>query len=75
MPEKTQMTGVRMRQIRDALKLSRPNVGKALGYTGKVSSLETQIMRFENSHRTIPIGAARLMIMYEAYGIPERFMK
>ena len=72
---KNTMTGERMKEIRARLCLTRPALGKALGYSGKTTSLEIQIMRFEHEHRDIPIQVARLMVLYDAYGVPERFLR
>ena len=63
-----------MRQIRLKLNLSTVELARALGYAGKATSLDLQIRRYENEGRTISPGIARLVLMFDAYGVPPRWV-
>lgn len=62
-----------MRAVREHLGLTTLELGKALGYTGKARSLDMHIRRFELGHRRIPPQTWRLLLMYDAYGIPPQW--
>lgn len=68
-----QENGKKMRVIRERLGLSTHEWGKALGYGGTGRSLDMQIRRFELGHRKIPRQTYRLMLMFEAYGVPPKW--
>jgi transcriptional regulator with XRE-family HTH domain len=60
-----------MRAMRLRLGLTEVELATAMGYKGKPVSLEAQIRRWELGYRAIPPQEERLMLMFDAYGIPK----
>jgi transcriptional regulator with XRE-family HTH domain len=65
--------GERMRAVRTKHNLTQIRFARSLGYSGKPESLETQIRRWECGYRVPPPWIQRLVIMYDAYGIPQEW--
>lgn len=64
-----------MREIRLKLGLTAVELAHALGYSGKPKSLDSHIRRYECDGRVIPPWIARLVWMFDAYGVPDSFLK
>ena len=75
MARAAKMTGQRLREIRERLGLTRAELAFAVGYAGKPTSLEIQIGRYETGARPVPPWIGRLAVMYDAYGVPERYKR
>jgi DNA-binding transcriptional regulator YiaG len=67
--------GARMRAVRERHNLTQIRFARALGYSGKPESLETCIRRWELGYRIPSQQIQRLVIMYDAYGIPKEWMQ
>src|SRR6516162_1066638 len=63
------MDGQEFKQIRKRLKLSAAALGHALGYEGSDANIARTIYRLE-SGRPIPRPIARLLEMFDAFGVP-----
>lgn len=65
------MTGDDLRAVRLSLGLSLVQMGRALGYQGTRETLNAQIHKYEAGQRPIPPWIARLVIMYDRFGLPD----
>lgn len=65
--------GQKMRAVRTRHGLSTFEFARAIGYRGKDSSLDCQIRRYELGIREIPPWINRLVLMFDAYGIPPKW--
>jgi len=63
------MDGQEFKRIRNRLKLSATALGHALGYEGSDANIARTIYRLE-SGRPIPRPVARLLEMFDAFGVP-----
>ena len=63
------MDGQEFKRIRKSLKLSAAALGHALGYDGSDANIARTIYRLE-SGRPIPRPIARLLEMFDAFGVP-----
>jgi hypothetical protein len=63
------MDGQEFKRIRKGLKLSAAALGHALGYEGSDANIARTIYRLE-SGRPIPRPIARLLEMFDAFGVP-----
>lgn len=68
------MTPQEMKAIRKRLRLSVFELGQACGHTGKQETVNTTIRRYENGSRDIPPVMARLLTMFDRYGVPDDFL-
>lgn len=70
------MTPERFRHLRKVkLKLSAAEMGIALGYSGPRANIGASVRTLEGGSREIPDRVARLMVMFELFGIPEDLEK
>ena len=68
------MTPSHFKSIRKkTLRLSRLHLARALGYDGTRNTVRAQISKFENGSREVSPWIARLMLMFELYGVPLDF--
>lgn len=74
-----EMTAAEMKAIRHKLGLSTTQLGRAFGYSGADDTASMSIRRYESTaektSRTIPNYLARLLRMYERYGIPPEWLE
>ena len=63
------MDGNEFKRIRHRLGLSAAALGHALGYRGSETNIARTIYRLE-SGRPVPRPIARLLVMFDAYGVP-----
>ena len=63
------MDGDEFKRIHHRLGLSAAALGHALGYRGSETNIARTIYRLE-SGRPIPRPIARLLVMFDAYGVP-----
>jgi len=54
------MDGIEFRAIRNQLGLNRDQFARLIGYTGNTTNNKTQMRRYENGDRQIPLYIARL---------------
>lgn len=64
------MTPERLRLIRKRLKLSSSEMGMALGYQGERATVGASVRKLEGGAHNVPERVARLVIMFELFGIP-----
>ena len=64
-------SGKDMERIRTMYGLSHEDFAKVMGYSGKPSSLGTQIKRLESGGRAINPQIGTLLYMFEKFGIPK----
>ncbi|KQX40384.1 hypothetical protein ASD04_07070 [Devosia sp. Root436] len=64
------MKGSEMKAIRRRLGLSTTELGRAFGYVGQDDTASMTIRRYESGGRDIPPWLARLLRMYDRFGIP-----
>ena len=67
------MTGAKLREIRQAFRLSAAEMGKALGYSGPKANIAVTVRRLERDARPIPTPVARLAQMFAQNGIPKEW--
>ena len=62
-----------LKQIRAKLELSGLQFGRALGMGGTDNTVNVQIYDMESGKRPIPERTARLVRMFQRFGVPEDF--
>jgi len=68
------MTPRQFAAIRKRLGLSAYAMGKALGYEGNRNTLQVGIRKYESGERELPPWIARLAEMYDAHGVPGKYL-
>lgn len=68
------MTPRQFAAIRKRLGLSLYAMGQALGYEGNRNTVQVAVKRYENGDRELPPWIARLAEMYDAHGVPEKYL-
>lgn len=63
----------KMREVRKKSGLSTPQFARVLGYKGTDASMKVIISRFENGHVAPTKTMTRLILMFDAYGIPKEW--
>ena len=70
------MTPAKFRSVREAFGLSLADWARALGYQSKSrQNLTKQICDMESGRKPIPRSIARIVELFERFGIPEDFLK
>lgn len=64
-----------IRDLRLRNGLSTKEFAYILGYRGKPASLDIQVKRWECRARPVPEQAKRLIMLLDAYGIPETWIR
>jgi transcriptional regulator with XRE-family HTH domain len=67
------MTGEEMKTIRKRLGLSTVELARAMGYVGADNTVSVTVRRYESGGREIPPWLARLLIMFDRFGVPDDF--
>lgn len=71
---KLTLSGEELRTIRKRLGLSLEGLGRALGYLGARQTVKNTVHRYETGERKpIPPWIARLIIMFDRFGVPKDF--
>lgn len=66
------MTGAELKRIREAMGLSRYQMGRALGMHGQPNTIKSTILKMEGAKKGIPPAYGLLARFYdEAGGVPE----
>lgn len=55
------MTGDEMKEVRERLRMTRPQFGHMLGYEGNRNTCDMTIRRYENGEKSIPLYLARYL--------------
>lgn len=71
MPTINRHIGHVLRDLRERHNLTIVELGYAIGFNGKPDSVEAGVRRYELGYRDPPMPTKLLILMYDAYGIPE----
>lgn len=66
------MNSAEFRSIREKLGLGVVEFGRAIGYAGNDNTVSVRVRRFEDGKEISPV-IARLVRMFDRFGIPDEF--